>query len=400
MSKIAKRPSKIRKATPLASRVLQDYEYWLNRKYGTTATYLTNAKTFLRTIKQGGSVISQLDSYSDGKGFSLRSVLKRFRLFIEESSIDFVVNDLNEKKVPLGNIYVKLFLISNADRLTGEKSKSTYATILNQYFQFIDNNLEGFNKRTAEKFINYPTLSSHSRRLYKSVLKAFCDWAIKYHYSSASELSKEERQVQKGLKMISLFSLKEIASIKVKSSKVELNKYHKDSLTIIQRNRLFRIAESSRDRAILSLMGINGLRSIEITRLQVLDCKFKEKKLWVWGKGKTSKSKDDIKFLRFCRESVSRYLKEYDIYSGALFPKMTVQKVASLARYYFVKMNLVNGKYTAHSLRHTAGQIMYDKGIPLEYIQKTLRHADLRTTLIYAQKAIDRKYFKTMPDVV
>jgi len=29
-------------------------------------------------------------------------------------------------------------------------------------------------------------------------------------------------------------------------------------------------------------------------------------------------------------------------------------------------------------------------------IQKTLRHADMRTTMIYAQKAIDKSYFKRL----
>lgn len=39
---------------------------------------------------------------------------------------------------------------------------------------------------------------------------------------------------------------------------------------------------------------------------------------------------------------------------------------------------------------------MYEKKIPLELIQKTLRHADMRTTMMYAQKAIDKNYFKRL----
>jgi site-specific recombinase XerD len=44
----------------------------------------------------------------------------------------------------------------------------------------------------------------------------------------------------------------------------------------------------------------------------------------------------------------------------------------------------------------TADQLMYEKGIPLELIQKNLHHADLRTTMIYAQKAVDLIYFKNL----
>jgi integrase len=58
------------------------------------------------------------------------------------------------------------------------------------------------------------------------------------------------------------------------------------------------------------------------------------------------------------------------------------------------------GKFTPHSLRHTAGQIMYDKGVSLEFIQKTLRHSSMETTMVYAQRAIDRMYFKKMLFVI
>jgi integrase/recombinase XerC len=62
---------------------------------------------------------------------------------------------------------------------------------------------------------------------------------------------------------------------------------------------------------------------------------------------------------------------------------------------YFRKLR-VKGKFSPHSLRHTAGQLMYENKIPLELIQKTLRHADMRTTMMYSQKAIDKNYFERL----
>jgi integrase len=78
-----------------------------------------------------------------------------------------------------------------------------------------------------------------------------------------------------------------------------------------------------------------------------------------------------------------------------LFPTLKRVELDELVTGYLNKLR-IKGKFTPHSLRHTAGQIMYDKKIPLELIQKTLRHADMRTTMIYAQKAIDRSYFKRL----
>jgi len=388
--------NKVRKATPLASRVLNDYEYWLNRNYGKSSTYLTNAKTFLKTYKQGGTVVSQLESYAEGRGITLRSLLKRFKTFLEEKDINFVVNDLNEKKLPLSNIYVKLFISSIQDRLQGEKSVSTYSTILNQYFRFINEDPNKFNKRSVERFIHTRNLSNFTKRLYKSVFNSFCDWAMLYREAPTLELSTEQKQVQKGIKLISLFSIREVASIKVKSNKLESGTYHKESFTEKQRDRLLKSIKNPRDKAVLSLMVINGLRSIEICRLQVSDCKAKEKKLLVWGKGRNSKMKDEIKLLKTPRDLIIEYLESSGVKGGKLFPGLTLLKLSAMINASFVKFGFVKKKYTPHSLRHTAGQIMYDKGVPLEFIQKTLRHSDMRTTLIYAQKAIDRKYFNAM----
>lgn len=109
--------SDVSKPIVKASQVLVDYEYWLKRKYGVTGTYLVNAKSFLKTYKQGGDVLSQLADYIKQKNTSLRSILKRFYSFLELKKIQFLVNDLNEPKLPISNIYVKLFLASVQDRL-------------------------------------------------------------------------------------------------------------------------------------------------------------------------------------------------------------------------------------------------------------------------------------------
>lgn len=43
-----------------------------------------------------------------------------------------------------------------------------------------------------------------------------------------------------------------------------------------------------------------------------------------------------------------------------------------------------------HALRHTVGVTLADRGVPLEYIQDLLRHADPRTTRIYTSVARER----------
>jgi hypothetical protein len=81
MPNLTRKSSAIAKGSPLASRVLQDYDYWLQKEYGKSGTYLTNAKTFLKTVKAAGTVISQLDTYAYDKSITLQSFLRRFRDF-------------------------------------------------------------------------------------------------------------------------------------------------------------------------------------------------------------------------------------------------------------------------------------------------------------------------------
>ncbi|GHN02566.1 hypothetical protein WSM22_40550 [Cytophagales bacterium WSM2-2] len=399
MKKLVKINTAVKKGIPAASRILAEYELWLNKRYGRVGNYLTNAKTFLKTYKDGPELVYQLDSYMEDMSLTMQSILRRFRTFLEEKKIQFVVNDLLEKKLPLGNIYVKIFLASRKDRLRGEYSLNTYATILNQFFNLIDQDLRLFNKRWAEKFIHAPALSDFTKRLYKSVLKAFCDWALVYQTTDQRDLSTEQRMVKKGLSLISTQSLREIADIKVQHSREQVKRYHKDSLSIKQRDRLLKLCTTQRERALVSLLAWNGLRTIEVLRLTVTDCQFREKRISVWGKGRSSRSKDVIRLFDVPGTEVKKYFRENSINRGKAFPMLTKKEITNLIEAKFERMGLTKqrGKFTPHSLRHTAGQIMYDRGVPLEFIQKTLRHASMDTSMVYAQKAIDRKYFRIMP---
>ena len=395
MTGIQRKAHSISQQIPKASQVLIDYEYWLMRHYGAAGTYLVNARTFMKSYVQGGDVQSQLLDYLVNRSPTLKSILRRFLIFLEKRDFRYLINDLNETKLPISNPFVKLYLLSNQDRLKSKGSLSIYATVLGGYFSFIKNDITRINKRTASKFILSPTLSDYTKRLYKSILKSFCEWALVYQSLDSKELSREQRLVKKALKNISVQSLREIVSIKVIIPRSLSGTYHKDSLSEKQRDRLLKLAKTPRDKSILSLMAWNGLRSIEVLRLTVSDIRLSEGKLIVWGKGRSEKSKEIIKLSSVAKRELKNYLVKNNIKRGHLFPTLKRVELDELVTGYLSKLR-IRGKLTPHSLRHTAGQIMYDKKIPLELIQKTLRHADMRTTMIYAQKAVDRNYFKRL----
>lgn len=390
---------KLGSPTLRASQILEDYEYWFREKYKRKpGTYLTNARSFLRTYR-AGSLNSQIISYGENKSYSLRSILKRFLVFLEEKRIDVAVNDLNDKKLPRAeNPYVMVFLHHVRDRLRGDYSLATYATVLNHYFRVVKRP-ENVNKRTIEAFIFSRDLSDYTVRLYKAILKAFCKWVATYQQIPNGDLNKNEKAIKRALLKISPHSLREIAEIKVRNVRADLKGYHKESLSSAQRQRLLTSCTSQRDRAIVALMAWNGLRTVEVTRLAISHCHFKEAKLEVWGKGRSAKSRQLIKFFKVPQRELKKYLAEINRSRGKVFADFSRVEIDTMINKYLqgLKLRGTFGKYSPHSLRHTAGQLMYDKGIKLEFIQKTLRHATMENTLVYAQRAIDRTYFKKMP---
>src|SRR5262245_52965235 len=108
-----------------ASEILSDYEQWLLTHYGSTGTYSHHAKSFLKRFRDKGSLISQLETFAAKKSITGRSILNRFRKFLEEKRIAGVKNDLKEtaeSKLPRSNVYIKLYMATSRDRL---RSKST-----------------------------------------------------------------------------------------------------------------------------------------------------------------------------------------------------------------------------------------------------------------------------------
>jgi len=382
-----------------ATQVLRDYEHWLLSRYGSVGTYLDHAKSFLKRFKSGGTLLRQLETFASGKSITGRSILKRFARFLEEKKIDSLQIDFSSSPLPRGNIYVKLFLLSQKDRLKSRRTKATYATVLNHYFERIGH-LRHLEKVTAEQFIFSSKHSDFTSSLYASVLRSFCGWALSYLDTPDEELSPTEHKIKAGLSVVSKRSLRQIAAIK--STVRKTKGYYKESLSEHERNKMLKAASpSSFDLAVLALMACNGLRPIEVERLSVKDIDLKAQQLKVWGKGRTERSKETIALFLTTRSALRAYLKESRLKKGKLFPDLSYKKIHAIVLHYLDKIKVLQkrGPFSPHSLRHTAGQLLYDSGIPLEYIQRTLRHSTMASTLIYTEKAIERSYFKRMKSV-
>ena len=168
--------------------------------------------------------------------------------------------------------------------------------------------------------------------------------------------------------------------------------------------------QAPRDRAILTFFALTGCRTIEGVRANVGDMTIRGGKcvLLVQGKGKTEKDAF-VMLLQTACEAVTHYLHTRKINPEALTPKqaaeplflgdgnnnrgerLTTRSISQIIKNALRAIGIDAREYTAHSLRHTVGTLILEKGGSLLQAQQTLRHANPATTQIYAREALEKK---------
>jgi len=156
---------------------------------------------------------------------------------------------------------------------------------------------------------------------------------------------------------------------------------------------------SLRDRAMLVMMTIEGLRRVEIVRMNVGDMKHlddpAECKILVRGKGKDS--------YIFPREDTASMLADYlaarggmrpDAEGEALFvsidkgntPRRRLSRIGlnGIVDRYFVTVGVKREGVSCHALRHTCGHLIYRETKDLRVVQEVLRHSSPATAAKYS----------------
>jgi integrase len=147
-------------------------------------------------------------------------------------------------------------------------------------------------------------------------------------------------------------------------------------------------SNSTRLKAILSLLTLQGLRQVEITRLEVSDCDLVAGTALVLGKGRDDK---EIVYLHpETVKSLETYMRSNKIKSGALFTsrsnnskgrRITTRSVRGMVKELLIKLNIPK---TTHGFRHyfTTTLIKVYKGDLLEVAGYT-RHRGLEMLQVY-----------------
>lgn len=159
--------------------------------------------------------------------------------------------------------------------------------------------------------------------------------------------------------------------------------------------------EGRRDRALLELFYLTGIRLSEMAGLRLRDISPDLSRILVHGKGRKERV---VPLVGTAKECLSRYLSETPEGSGgnggAVFQAtpggsaLSVHQVGRIVRKASGKAGL-GGRVTPHALRHSCATHLLDRGMDLRKIQGLLGHESLGTTQQYTHvglKELKRKY--------
>lgn len=339
--------------------------------------------------------VGSLRVYGAGKKGNQLSPVRKFLLFYQMQGNPVVVADPpSAKRIPPAANELILGYLAEATHLRGDKSKENYTQALNAFFLYLTDERSAdrqasFSAQTVGQYVNDLRgrgLSAFTINFYLSTIKQLTEWVIKH-------------RTRLGLTPDQVDGLRDVQAIR--GLAIERG-FYKDSLTESERDQLLASIDDPADRAIVALLVLEGLRTVEVTRLTIGDVLFDKEQLLIRGKGKNTRKA--IKLFTACAESLRQYIQSESgtalsgSRSAALFPDLKTAHIRYVVDKHLKALDLKRPNMSAHSLRHTTGQIMIDKGVEPIWVQRHLRHELFETTQFYIKKQTERDYFVKMPD--
>lgn len=326
-----------------------------------------------------------------------KSALRHFILFYQAQGTPRIWPDpARRKRKPAANSL--LLLYREYESRLEFNSKETYLKALTAFFLFLEDQQEQgeFALLRASYIKDYLThlkadgQSAFTRNLHLAALKSLAKFCIEER--DRLYLTRDQADDMRGIRTI-------------KAETIPTGQ-HKDSLNATQRDQLLDETITNRERAILYLLAYEGLRTVEICRLQEGDLDLSGLTLKVQGKGQGGKQ--SMVLMPVCVPVLQAYLEERKPVIQPVIPqdqkeerkkwlfdtgKKTNKPLETYQVRYIVdkalrRVGLKKNKVSAHSLRHTVAQLLLEAGHALEDVQRHLRHKHIDTTQIYtAQKS-------------
>jgi integrase len=163
-------------------------------------------------------------------------------------------------------------------------------------------------------------------------------------------------------------------------------------LTVPEQQRFFRVIDSVRDRAIFRMLYHHGLRASEIGQLKMSDYRAGSRldldRIYIHRlKGSIS---GECAMIATAAQALRTWIRRRGYQPGPLFPSreggpISRRRLGQLMVKYALAAGIPREKAHPHCLKHTcATHLLSDKKESIVDVQKHLGHADIKSTMIYA----------------
>ena len=275
------------------------------------------------------------------------------------------------------NQLLNRYLIANVD-ITDTTIKG-YRVCIRQFLKWLNDNQ-----------INQPTRDDI--KTYKLYLK-------NSNYTNGTK-NQYIRAVKHLFKWLSSEGLYPNIADNIKGFKVIADNTKKDAFTEQEIKKIINDIDTSsvigkRDKAIILLMLVGGLRISEVHNMDIQDIEIKNNEyiINIMGKGHTEKD-NYIKIIKPIYEVLKEYLDTRPNKRGidplftstsnrALNKRITKETLSQIIKNRFRQSGYDSNKLTAHSIRHTTATLLLKSGADIYKTQHHLRHTDPKTTEIY-----------------
>lgn len=288
-----------------------------------------------------------------------------------------ILNTSDDLQVYFNNQLVNRYLIANVD-ITDTTIKG-YRVCIRQFLKWLKDNQ-----------INQPT---------RDDIKAYKLYLKNSNYTNGTK-NQYIRAVKHLFKWLYSEGLYPNISDNIKGFKVIADNTKKDAFTEQEIKKIIDDIDTTsvigkRDKAIILLMLVGGLRITEIHNMDIQDIEIKNNEyiINIMGKGHTEKD-NYIKVIKPIYDVLKEYLDTRPNKRGidplftstsnrALNKRITKETLSQIIKNRFRYSGFNSKKLTAHSIRHTTATLLLKSGADIYKTQHHLRHQDPKTTEIY-----------------
>ena len=303
----------------------------------------------------------------------LKTVQQCLTIFVSDYDISPKTTEIVPYTGYLPECY-KIFFVTKKIEGMSIKTLELYNMILKDFFLRVNKKLEEITTNDIRVYLYQLQQDRHignatldNRR---TVIHSFYEWAANEGYIGSNPC-------------------RNIKPIKYERPK-------RKPLTGLELEKVRNSCTNLKDKAIIEMLYSTGCRVTELERLDITDINFQTKEVHLFGKG----DKHRTSYLNAKAEiAIRNYLESRTDKNPALFvsdrqPHDQLKKEAIERRVRLLgEVSGIGRRLYPHLIRHTTATDGLDRGMPVEEIQQILGHANISTTMIYAE--VSQKNVKT-----